>query len=80
MACSMSPTVLSTTSLPLLREAVEDGRVRAATLTVRRDGEISSHAFGEARSQDSVFLVASINKPMTAAGTQYFTATRGATI
>lgn len=68
MACSMSPTALSASALPLVREAVEDGRVRAATLTVRRGGESSSHAFGGAGSPDAVFLVASINKPMTAAG------------
>jgi CubicO group peptidase (beta-lactamase class C family) len=52
----------------LIRAQVAAGRVRAATLHVRQGQFTFERAFGEARSPDALFLIASITKPMTAAG------------
>lgn len=52
----------------LVARAVAVGDVRAAVLDVRRGRQSFSRAFGEARGEDTVFIVASISKPMTAAG------------
>jgi beta-lactamase class C len=52
----------------LIERAVDAGTVHAATLTVRKGQESFRRAFGGARTPDAVFLIASITKPMTAAG------------
>ena len=52
----------------LIGRAVEDAKVRAATLYVRQGSFTFSRAFGQARTADTIFLIASITKPMTAAG------------
>jgi len=52
----------------LLSKAVERGQLRAATLYVRKGRTTFARAFGEAKSIDTIFLIASITKPMTAAG------------
>src|SRR6476660_3454616 len=52
----------------LIRGQVDAGMVRAATLHVHRGRFTFQRAFGEAGSPDTVFLIASITKPMTAAG------------
>ncbi len=51
-----------------IEEAVRGGRVRAAALEVRQGTFRYSRAFGEAASPETIFLIASITKPMTAAG------------
>ena len=43
-------------------------QLRAAALTVQRGASVRGSAFGEAASEDSIFLIASISKPMTATG------------
>jgi len=52
----------------LVERAVAAGEVRAAVLDVRRGRQSFARAFGEAHGEDTVFIVASISKPMTAAG------------
>ncbi len=52
----------------LIEQATASGDVRAAVLDVRQGKFNFSRAFGAARSPDTVFLVASISKPMTVAG------------
>ncbi len=52
----------------LLSMAVEKGQLRAATLHVRQGRKTFARAFGAAKSIDAIFLIASITKPMTAAG------------
>jgi CubicO group peptidase (beta-lactamase class C family) len=52
----------------LIEKQVRAGRVRAAALEVRQGTFRFSQAFGEAGSPDTIFLIASITKPMTAAG------------
>lgn len=57
-----------TTAAASLQRAVQEGRLRAAALCVRRDREVLCQAgFGEASNLDSIFLIASITKPLTAA-------------
>ena len=51
----------------ILEQAAASGDVRAAVLDVRRGTFRYSRAFGQARTE-TVFLLASISKPMTAAG------------
>jgi beta-lactamase class C len=52
----------------LVQKAVADGKVRAASLYVRDpDGDLQ-RAFGAAETPEAIFLIASITKPMTAAG------------
>jgi CubicO group peptidase (beta-lactamase class C family) len=48
--------------------AVAAGDVRAAVLDVRRGKQSFERAFGQARGPETVFIVASISKPMTATG------------
>ena len=52
----------------LVDRAVAAGDVRAAVLDVRRGKQIFERAFGQAREAETVFIVASISKPMTATG------------
>jgi len=52
----------------LVHRAVAAGDVRAAVLDVRRGKQSFERAFGQARGLETVFIVASISKPMTAAG------------
>jgi CubicO group peptidase (beta-lactamase class C family) len=52
----------------LVRKATASGDVRAAVLYVRQGKFRFSRAFGEARGPETAFLIASISKPMTAAG------------
>jgi CubicO group peptidase (beta-lactamase class C family) len=49
----------------LIRSQVDSGAVSAAVLEVRSGGQSLAQAFGAARTQDAVFLLASITKPMT---------------
>ncbi len=51
-----------------IQRSVDAGDVKAAALQVTRDGQRLVRTFGLAKSPDSVFLLASITKPMTAAG------------
>jgi CubicO group peptidase (beta-lactamase class C family) len=52
----------------LVRKAAASGDVRAAVLDVRQDKFRFARAFGEVRGPETVFIIASISKPMTAAG------------
>jgi CubicO group peptidase (beta-lactamase class C family) len=52
----------------LVDRAVASGDVRAAVLDVRRGKQSFEHAFGQARGPETIFIVASISKPMTATG------------
>ena len=52
----------------LVDRAVASGEVRAAVLDVRRGKQSFERAFGQARGPETVFIVASISKPMTATG------------
>ena len=52
----------------LVQAQVDAGRLRAAALLVRHVKTTFARAFGEARSPETIFLIASITKPMTAAG------------
>ncbi len=52
----------------LIAQHVASGAVGSAVLDVRRADAVFSRAYGGARSVDVVFLLASITKPMTAAG------------
>jgi len=52
----------------LIERATASGDVRAAVLDVRQGGFRFARAFGEGHGEDTVFLLASISKPMTAAG------------
>jgi CubicO group peptidase (beta-lactamase class C family) len=45
---------------------VDDGELRAASLTVGRGSESYARGFGEAKDPNTIFLLASITKPMTA--------------
>lgn len=61
----------------LISRHVESGRVLGASLDVRTDAGSYGRSFGTAASMDSIFLLASITKPMTAAGVMLL-ADRGA--
>jgi CubicO group peptidase (beta-lactamase class C family) len=52
----------------LIERAVASGDVSAATLTVRRGANSFRRHYGAADSADTIFLIASITKPMTATG------------
>ena len=52
----------------LVRKATASGDVREAVLDVQQGKFRFSRAFGEARGPETAFLIASISKPMTAAG------------
>ena len=47
-----------------LSKAVESGQVRSAALHVVRSGKAFSRAFGKARSENAMFLLGSISKPI----------------
>ena len=51
-----------------LRKWVDDGKLRAAGLHVRQGSYTFRRVFGEAKTPDTIFLLASITKPMTAVG------------
>ena len=51
----------------VLAKSVSDGQVRAASLCVRHGKDLFARSFGEAKTPDAVFLLASITKTMTAA-------------
>ena len=52
----------------LFDKQVAAGQLRAATLHVRQGSYTFRRAFGEAKTPDAVFLLASISKPITATG------------
>lgn len=52
----------------LIRKATDSGDVSAASLLVRRGSFVYQRGFGRAQDPDSIFLLASITKPMTAIG------------
>ncbi len=52
----------------LISGIAASGQLRSAVLTVQNGTTIRSRAFGEAPSEDAIFLIASISKPMTATG------------
>lgn len=52
----------------LIKRSVDSAQVGAAALEVRQGNFVFQRSFGKARTQDSVFLLASITKPMTATG------------
>jgi beta-lactamase class C len=52
----------------LFEKQVETGQLRAAALHVRQGSYTFRRAFGEAKTPDAIFLIASISKPMTATG------------
>lgn len=52
----------------LIERATESGEVSAAVLRVQHGGDVFSRAFGKAKTPETVFLIASITKPMTATG------------
>jgi CubicO group peptidase (beta-lactamase class C family) len=52
----------------LFAKQVDAGQLRAATLHVRQGSFTFRRSFGEAKTPDAIFLIASISKPMTAAG------------
>jgi CubicO group peptidase (beta-lactamase class C family) len=51
----------------VLAKAAADGKIRAASLCVRHGKEEYARAFGEAKSPEAMFLLASITKTLTAA-------------
>src|SRR6185369_16613045 len=51
----------------VLAKSVSDGQVRAASLCVVHKKDQFARAFGEAKSPDAMFLLASITKTLTAA-------------
>jgi beta-lactamase class C len=53
-------------AIDLIREQTNSGQVLAATLFVGRGPSTVRRAFGQAKTPDAVFLLASITKPMTA--------------
>ena len=52
----------------LIEGLVSGGAVLGAALDVRNGGRVVARAFGSARDADAIFLLASITKPMAAAG------------
>ena len=52
--------------IDLIDQQTSSGQVSAATISVSHRGSVSQHAFGNAKTADAVFLIASITKPMTA--------------
>lgn len=52
----------------LIQSTVDAGKLRAASLHVHQGNFTFSRAFGEAKTPDTIFLLASISKPMTATG------------
>ena len=54
-------------SIELIDQQTSSGQVSAATLFIRRQSTVFQRAFGQAKTPDAVFLLASLTKPMTAA-------------
>jgi CubicO group peptidase (beta-lactamase class C family) len=52
----------------LFAKQVDAGQLHAATLHVRQGSFTFRRSFGEAKTPDAIFLIASISKPMTATG------------
>ena len=52
----------------LVQQTITAGKVRAASLYVSTPGGTFQRTFGPAKAPDAIFLIASITKPMTAAG------------
>jgi CubicO group peptidase (beta-lactamase class C family) len=61
----------------LIETQTEQGEISAAVLDVRRGKDALQRSFGKAKSPDAIFILASITKPMTAAGVMLL-ADRGA--
>lgn len=61
----------------LFAKQVDAGQLRAATLYVRQGSFTFRRSFGDAKTPDAIFLIASIAKPMTATGVMLL-ADRGA--
>lgn len=57
----------------LIQKHVDSGAVHGAVLDVRGPGSTFSRPFGSAKDADAIFLLASITKPMTAAGVMLLT-------
>jgi len=55
-------------AVALIQAEVDSGILDSAVLRVQNESKTESHAFGNAKSPDAVFLLASITKPMTATG------------
>src|ERR1700733_10835340 len=55
-------------AVALIQQSVASGDTAAAARSVRQGSFIFDRSFGQAKSPDSVFLLASITKPMTATG------------
>lgn len=65
-AVSLNPAKLDEAAA-FIKKWVDDGKLRAASLTVGLDGERFARGFGDAKDDpDTIFLLASITKPMTA--------------
>ncbi len=57
-----------TAAVSLIQSQVDAGVIHAATLYVRIGDMVKKHSFGAASSTDTIFLLASITKTMSAAG------------
>lgn len=55
-------------AVALIQKSVDSGEIGAAALDVRQGSFVFERSFGKAKTRDSVFLLASITKPMTATG------------
>lgn len=65
-AVSLNPAKLDEAAA-FIKKWVDDGKLRAASLTVGLNGERFARGFGDAKDDpDTIFLLASITKPMTA--------------
>ena len=51
----------------ILAESTSTGQVRAASLLVKHGDQEFTQSFGECKSEDDIFLIASISKPMAVA-------------
>ncbi|MFA6107965.1 MAG: serine hydrolase domain-containing protein [Candidatus Latescibacterota bacterium] len=56
------------TAVRIIQGQIDSGVLAAAVLQVRRGRETFRQSFGRAQDADAIFLLASITKPMTAAG------------
>ncbi len=74
LATSLAASVASSArsgleaAFDLIESLVSGGAVLGAALDVRSGDRVAARAFGTARDADAIFLLASITKPMTAAG------------
>ena len=51
----------------VLQHSTDSGRIKAASIYVRQQQTVFTRSFGAAESEDVVFLLASISKPITIA-------------